>query len=513
MEIVPFIPSVVVANEAHTVTEESSYWEDAADLLPVFSSAFPSLGPFAFDKEIMALRIKARKASKEFLEVQLEANRVCKKFADLKKNPKDGGSPYRLLFRIMTCLLISKQLFSLLLSLFLICPNKEEKLSPLKFDKVVRGIFPSDEMFVDYNTIRSDRIILIICGDFNVVKGPGEKIGGVIPTTYFTKDFVDCCNALNLSDAPCVGNFFTWTNGKVKAKLDRHLKGLKALLKRLNKEEYGHISKKALRANDEFSQFVQLFDVNSATVEDRQKLQLLRKRACTKYFHDLVKKSYRDRSIACILDEFGQPTTSLAQIGELFVAFYKDLLGKSRSRISCRAEFINDGPIVSVSQQNQLTSAVTNQEIKDVLFDVDDQKAPGSDGYSAAFFKKNWDVIGEDFMDAVKEFFHSGKLLKQINYTVIALIPKTQQANVVGDFRPISCCNVIYKVISKVLATRLNTVLPSIIDHAQAAFIGGRSMSDNIFLAQELIRGYARKRISPRCMLIVDLRKAYDTIS
>nr|GMD03985.1 hypothetical protein DM860_011126 [Ipomoea batatas] len=293
----------------------------------------------------------------------------------------------------------------------------------------------------------------------------------------------------------------------------QHLKGLKALLKRLNKEEYGHISKKALRANDEFSQFVQLFDVNSATVEDRQKLQLLRKRACTKYFHDLVKKSYRDRSIACILDEFGQPTTSLAQIGELFVAFYKDLLGKSRPRISCRAEFINDGPIVSVSQQNQLTSAVTNQEIKDALFDVDDPKAPGSDGYSTAFFKKNWDVIGEDFMDAVKEFFHSGKLLKQINYTVIALIPKTQQANVVGNFRPISCCNVIYKVISKVLATRLNTVLPSIIDHAQAAFIGGRSMSDNILLAQELIRGYARKRISPRCMLMVDLRKAYDTIS
>nr|GMD03986.1 Endonuclease/exonuclease/phosphatase protein [Ipomoea batatas] len=221
MEIVPFIPSVVVANEAHTITEESSYWEDAADLLPVFSSAFPSLGPFAFDKEIMALRIKARKASKEFLELQLEAHRVCKKFADLKKNPKDGGSPYRLMFRIMTCLLISKQFFSVLLSLFIICPNKEEKLSPLKVNKVVRGIFPSDEMFVDYNTIRSGRIILIICGDFNVVKGPGEKIRGVIPTTYFTKDFVDCCNALNLSDAPCVGNFFTWTNGKVKAKLDR----------------------------------------------------------------------------------------------------------------------------------------------------------------------------------------------------------------------------------------------------------------------------------------------------
>lgn len=53
------------------------------------------------------------------------------------------------------------------------------------------------------------------------MKGPAEKIRGVIPTTYFTKDFVERCNALNLADAPCIGNFFTWTNGRVKAKLDR----------------------------------------------------------------------------------------------------------------------------------------------------------------------------------------------------------------------------------------------------------------------------------------------------
>lgn len=112
----------------------------------------------------------------------------------------------------------------------------------------------------------------------------------------------------------------------------------------------------------------------------------------------------------------------------------------------------------------------------------------------------------------MKEFFISGQLLKQINYTVIALIPKTEQAQLVGDYRPISCCNVLYKTISKVLAARLCKVLPNIINQAQAAFIKGRSMSDNIFLAQEFIRGYARKRISPRCKLMVDLRKAYDTI-
>nr|GMC83807.1 Transposon TX1 149 kDa protein [Ipomoea batatas] len=329
----------------------------------------------------------------------------------------------------------------------------------------------------------------ITCGDFNIVKGPGEKVSGVTPTTYFTKEFVECCNTLNLSDAPCVGNFFTWTNGKVKAKLDRvmvdtfwsddnyscwvefkdfewmsdhcptviklfgsreavnrpfkffnmwlthpsfhqilddawkvvisgtkqyefvqHLKGLKSPLKRLNREEFGHISEKAKLANEEFSQFVQSFDVLTASGEDRQKMQILRKKACfyaeaerqffcqklklkklidgdkgTKFFHGLVKKSNRDRSITCILNQFGQPTTSLVEIGEQFVNFYKDLLGTARPRSTCRLDYLNNGAHISLSQQTLLTCEITSKEIKDALFYVDDQRAPGPDVCLSAY--------------------------------------------------------------------------------------------------------------------------------
>ena len=82
-----------------------------------------------------------------------------------------------------------------------------------------------------------------------------------------------------------------------------------------------------------------------------------------------------------------------------------------------------------------------------------------------------------------------------------------------GDYRPIACCNVIYKIIAKILASRLEPLLGSIIDHAQAAFIKGRNLGENVQLAQELLRKYARKRSSPRCLIKVDLRKAYDSIS
>ncbi|CAH9079933.1 unnamed protein product, partial [Cuscuta epithymum] len=73
--------------------------------------------------------------------------------------------------------------------------------------------------------------------------------------------------------------------------------------------------------------------------------------------------------------------------------------------------------------------------------------------------------------------------------------------------------NVLYKIITKILAARIVPTLPGLINEAQGAFVDGRLMFDNIFLAQELVRGYNRKRISPRCMIMVDLRKAYDTIS
>ncbi|XP_022853499.1 uncharacterized protein LOC111374969 [Olea europaea var. sylvestris] len=93
------------------------------------------------------------------------------------------------------------------------------------------------------------------------------------------------------------------------------------------------------------------------------------------------------------------------------------------------------------------------------------------------------------------EFFTSGSILKQINHAVNALVPKSTHTPSVGDYRSISCCNVIYKVITKILASRLRPILGDIVDQAQAAFIEGRSMMENIHLVQELMREYNRKRL------------------
>lgn len=122
-------------------------------------------------------------------------------------------------------------------------------------------------------------------------------------------------------------------------------------------------------------------------------------------------------------------------------------------------------------------------------------------------------MIKVDFLAAVHDFFQKGKILKQINHAAIALIPMTKHQSSAADFRPISCGNVVYKTISKIIASRLGKVLPQIVDEAQVAFVEGRNMADNMFLAQQLVRGYGRTSASPRCVMMADIQKAFDTIS
>lgn len=121
-------------------------------------------------------------------------------------------------------------------------------------------------------------------------------------------------------------------------------------------------------------------------------------------------------------------------------------------------------------------------------------------------------MIGDQFFCAVREFFESGRQLKQINHTIITLVPKNSHCSSVGDYWPIACCNVAYKVIMMIIYSRLKPKLGSLVDQAQSAFVEGRNMIENIRLAQELLRNYNRKRASPRCLIKVYLLKAYDSV-
>ena len=105
-------------------------------------------------------------------------------------------------------------------------------------------------------------------------------------------------------------------------------------------------------------------------------------------------------------------------------------------------------------------------------------------------------------------FFRSGCMLREINCIIIALVPKVPNPSSMHDYRPISCCNTIYKCISNIIVARIKWCLLDIICHAQTAFVHGRSIVDNILLTQELMKNYHCESGPPRC----SLKKAYDSI-
>ncbi|GJU52788.1 uncharacterized protein Tco_1226502 [Tanacetum coccineum] len=156
---------------------------------------------------------------------------------------------------------------------------------------------------------------------------------------------------------------------------------------------------------------------------------------------------------------------------------------------------------------------VTNEEIKDVIFNIGNDKAPGPDGFTSVFFKKAWDIVGNDVCNAVKDFFSNGHILREINHTIIALLSKVTTPSKINDYRPISCCNVIYKCVSKIITNRIKNGLDDVVSVNQSAFIPGRSISDNILLTQELMHNYHLNRGPPRCAFKIDIQKAYDTVS
>ena len=124
------------------------------------------------------------------------------------------------------------------------------------------------------------------------------------------------------------------------------------------------------------------------------------------------------------------------------------------------------------NEMNQnLIKEFTREEVVAALQQMHPTKAPSPDGMSTIFFQKYWDIVGNDVTCMVLNVLNSNMLIADINRTNIALIPKTKNPTKITEFRPISLSNVIYKIISKVLANQLKAILPQIISENQSAFL------------------------------------------
>jgi hypothetical protein len=143
-----------------------------------------------------------------------------------------------------------------------------------------------------------------------------------------------------------------------------------------------------------------------------------------------------------------------------------------------------------------------------------DLKAPGADGMPALFYKKFWGIIGADVIREVRMLLSGGSMPESWNETIVVLIPKVPDPERLKDLRPISLCNVVYKIASEVLSNRLKLVLPDIVSLNQSAFVPGRLITDNVLLAYELTNYMQNKRkgLDEYAALKLDMSKAYDRV-
>ncbi|KAL2251922.1 UNVERIFIED_CONTAM: putative ribonuclease H protein [Sesamum indicum] len=235
---------------------------------------------------------------------------------------------------------------------------------------------------------------------------------------------------------------------------------------------------------------------------------------CSRVFFRKIAQRRTARRILQINDAQGITITEPNAFIHEFISYYQSLLGGDRRQRVMDLRFLRPWArhIITTEEAGHLLEPFSAEDIKKAVFDIGEDRAPGPDGYSSGFYKNAWPVVGQEIMKAVLEFFSTGKLLKQINSTILTVIPKVHSPTSVADFRPISCCNVLYKIIAKLIVQKLSVILDKIISPCQAAFVPGRSIGDNVMLAQELFTGYNQARLPPRCALKVDIRKAYDTV-
>ncbi|XP_056685776.1 uncharacterized protein [Spinacia oleracea] len=377
-------------------------------------------------------------------------------------------------------------------------------------------------------------------GDFNSVLHAGDRIHGSQVSDTETRDFDSCIDATGLIELKSCGNFFSWNNKgqgdlRIHSRIDWafgcgnwHTSYPEVCVDYLNPGLSDHspllLDCKVVRQRGsrpfkffnymaEHPKFHQIVQEGWGSVVNGtpmfqvwHKLKVIKQGLKTLHRKEFARLEERIDGIRRELDDTqsqlaASPSDIDLQLTE------KECTGKLKKFLS-----IHEGALKQKSRIQWLKTGDSNTKffftaVKeryarnsiDVIYDANGRKL----------------TTAAEIKDEIKAFYHgligsAADTLEGIDVTVVRQGKQLSAAS--PQFRPIACCSIVYKLISKILTHRMQSIIGEVVNDSQAGFIPGRNIADNILLASELVKCYSRKYISPRCMIKVDLKKAYDSL-
>ena len=335
----------------------------------------------------------------------------------------------------------------------------------------------------------------------------------VIEHTWRSTSNVEGTNNLNARLQQCATELTTW-NKKEFGNVTRQMAEQRGRLQVLIQEEDRGSQTVAAEINIVRRQLNELMAREEHMWRQRARVQWLTEGdKNTRYFHVKASQRSQRNEIRGIYNIAGQWMENQQDIKQIAVSFFDNLFTTSEpSQIQDGARAIL--PKVTQEMNDQLSREFTSEEVHKALQQMHPTKAPGPDGMSAIFFQKYWAIIGRDVTESVLYVLNGNGSTAEYNKTNIVLIPKTKAPQRMTEFRPISLCNVTYKLISKVIANRLKSILPDIISENQSTFVLGRNITDNALVVFELMHHFQQKRSGKDVYMAVklDISKAYDRV-
>ncbi|XP_074347588.1 uncharacterized protein LOC141686452 [Apium graveolens] len=357
------------------------------------------------------------------------------------------------------------------------------------------------------NLSRENNLPWCTIGDMNNILQQEDKRGGMSSPQWLLDGFSDTIEEAGLNDLELHGHQFTWERGRgtenwVEIRLDRALASSSWLelfpyAKLYNLEgspsdhsaiflDTTHKVSELRRKRDDLSikeykevkhQLFLILDQKEILWRQRSKQFWLNAGdKNTKYFHATCNKRRRLNQIVKLKDESGKWFDWQNGLQALIESFYRDLFTAGQVELEGVIDCVSQS--IYEEQNNSLKTELTREEVRRVLFQMHPDKAPGSDGMTPAFYQRHWHIVGEDIYILIKNIFDTGKISEGLNDTNIILIAKKTSPSMLGGLRPIALCNVVMKIVTKIMH-----------------YLKGKKTGNNGFMALKL-----------------DMSKAYDQI-